>query len=225
MNILNFINANRVTIVASIISASLTGCISMAAGLYTLSKSFDLAQKRDYSIQLKSDIYLLHKTSAELNNILDLVLKSNENIKVLVEFQEYYPQGIISSTNQNNSINQIELYMKTYIVKTHKRPAINFDFYIWPTNGPPITEINTDLVYELNYQYKKFSQINRDIKEIWENIFKEPISIHKYQRIKDLETTVNNNISEMKVNILKIIDSIRFELTRLQNIQKKIWLN
>ncbi|KPA14181.1 secreted protein [Candidatus Magnetomorum sp. HK-1] len=215
-----YISNYKTQILSAIIASLLTGFISMASGLYTLSKSFELTQKKDYVYQLKLDINLLQKTAKELDSIISLLFT---NMKLEVEFEEYFPR---LTTNENSSItvNNLQIngnhdknILKMYKVKSVIIPDETFSLCIWPISGPSVTEINFDLVVKLNELYLKLFKINENIDNIWSLLLKERIGHLFHQKIKKLKKVINNNISDISSEkIVELKDNIRDEVNRLQ---------
>jgi len=219
ISITSYLSDHKSHIVYAIFGALVTGCISMATAYYNMSKTFKLSQKKDYHYQLKVDINLLQRTSKELDSTISLLLSKNMALKV--EFERYSPSTINEHSpitgNDLKEINNKNVNLQIYKVTKVLMPEERFFINSWPLTGPQVSEINFDLIDQLNDLFIKLFKINEDIDEVWSLLIRERIGYLFYQKIKTLEKKVNENISDISSEkLVELKDKIRDEIDILQ---------
>jgi len=221
----NFFTKYKKEILSAILGALFTGVVSLSAGLYSLTKSFELTQKKDLLNRLRDDITILKKTEKELDHNLALFL--TQNIQVDIEVEKV-PLPVFEKDDKKEMIQFYEEFQKRfagepYKIKKATIPTEMFVLSAWPYGGPLTTEIDFDLVQNISELYRKLSLINRlmdDIRYISDNRRLYPRDI---ERINELKESIKSNITYItQEKILNLKNQISHEINRLAEERQKI---
>ena len=224
----NLLSKYRKEILSAILGALLTGIISLSAGLYSLTKSFELTQKQDILFRLRVDINLLKKTEKELDQNMAFLLTQSFLPSVEVEKLSYPTMEKVTDEKQKEIMQFYQEYQRTILGDPYKisKATIPKDLFVltcWPYGGPTVTEIDFDLVQGLNELYRKLSQVNRSIDEI-RYISKNNILFRRdVEQVNELTDSISNDIVEItQEKILRLKNKIAIEINGLQSEREKI---
>lgn len=220
-------------ILGAIIGGLLTAALSLAVGLYNLNKSFELTIRKDQLYSLKTDIYLLRNVEKELDENVNLLL--NNTYKIEIETEEIELPNIPVSEGKdktkerefNEFFNKYlqQLRCRIYKVTKIQHPPDEFIVNAWQLSGPPVSNINFELIQKLNELYRKLSRINKFIVNangISDGMI---ISESTVNSIKNSVPEYNNAIADIsQKNILNLKNEIAQELIRLHKERSGIVL-
>lgn len=158
-------------IVVGLLSALATASLSLAVGLYSMNKNFQLTQNKELLFSLRTDISNLRKVERELDENLKLLLNSKYQLKVEIERKNIsFPPPSKKDSDKEFSKWFTE-YMESilgarYIVKSVQIPSDKFLIDAWQPNGPVVSDIDFELIQELNELYRKLTRINKYLENL-----------------------------------------------------------
>ena len=225
--------SHKKEILGALVGALITATLSLAIGLYSMNRSFQMSQKKDLLFSLRTDITLLKKVESELDVNLNFLLNHNYRIVYEVETvpQPNLPVGMKEDKEVGEIMQQWLDYMSQLqggrLCKISKivLPPNNFAADAWPSGGPAISDINFDLLQKINDLYRIFARVNKFIKNMRAI---HPGSVHSASVVNNLNTIIpqyNSVIGEITQNkIVQLKNEISKELDRLKKEYDQIRL-
>ena len=158
-------------IVVGLLSALATASLSLAVGLYSMNKNFQLTQNKELLFSLRTDISNLRKVERELDENLKLLLNSKYQLKVEIERKNISLPPPSKKDSDKEFSKWFTEYMESilgarYIVKSVQIPSDKFLIDAWQPNGPVVSDIDFELIQELNELYRKLTRINKYLENL-----------------------------------------------------------
>jgi hypothetical protein len=225
----SFFGKFKKEIVGAVIGAVLTGVLSLVAGLYSVTKSFELYQNRDTLSSLRQDIFFLNKLEREFDRNLELLLNQNytmviETKKVDSPFKQVknlFEKGPPTSKEDKEALEffkAMESNTVGYAATKIQGPSEQFRIETWTHDRTQVTDVDFSLLQDLDEYYRVLRKINRVIRGL-RNLGKgSQLSEPAVELISRDVETANSLVKEIsKQKILDLKNRVSNEIRRLQN--------
>ena len=206
-------------ILSATFATLLTGIVSLSIGMYDLKKTFELSQKKETIYRIRLDLNILKKTDQEIDYNYSFILSENFDINV-VKKKININDINETSTSKNKSnffgqmvtTNELERFqiLKAFV------PQKKLEISMWPKGGPDITEMNFDIVKEINELYRIFYDINGSIDKICIYTSKDTIGLQYSNNIDRLKSEFKNYKPIIQDVYMKLKPNITLEMKRLK---------
>ncbi len=218
----------KTAILSAVLGALISGVISLSAGLFSLTKSFGMAQNKERITNLRYEIDTLRKVERELDYNLALLMKQELQVFIEVEKAVYnIPDDIKDEAIRTFMAAYFkEFFRNTYNIKSVKIPKDRFRAGVWPYRGLPPGEVDFELGQKLQDLYMILSRVNRCISDI-DYISQSSLSYMGYaevERMRRLRESITQDVSYLsKENIILVLkNDVVSEISRLRGILDKI---
>jgi hypothetical protein len=209
-------------ILSAIFGALFTAVLSLAIGLYSLNRSFELTQKKDLLYNLKTDIILLKNVERELDENLNLFL--NHNYQILLEAEEIPFLSFPVEDGEDEEFSKVledyfeQLFGKMFKVTKFEYPPNKFIVDSWQPSGPTFSYIDFELIQLLNDLYRKLNRINDFLDNIYSISQGMTLPYSDFYTITAVSLPqFNKTVNEItQKSILNLKNRISQELVKLQ---------
>lgn len=168
---------NKSEVVAAIVGAAIAGIFSMAAGMYSLTKSFEYAQNKEQLIGLRRDIEYLTRVKSEIDENTQTLLttdyqvamKLGAPIDLWVELQRAQKDSGKKSTEAE--LAQARALMggqRSVEILELKAPREGLVIGSWGLTVPESGDISFELLVEVNDYFRRVSRINEGVRLVKE---------------------------------------------------------
>lgn len=227
-----FLRKYKREIVSAVVGATLTGVLSLVVGLYSVSKSFELTQNKETLSSLRRDIVFLNKLEREFDRNLELMSVQNYTMEIDVKKVPSPLQRILSKPPTTKEEKESFEVMKaiaadmdsvTYTVTKTRGPSEPFRMETWLNERTNVTEVDFQLLQDLDEFYRELIKINRVIAGL-QRLGKGSQINEPYMELinRDLKMA-NLSIKEVtKQKILGLKNRVRNEVQRLHDQRSRI---
>jgi len=162
------IRARRGEILTAVISSLLTGVLSLGVGLYSLSRSVEMAQVKERRNMLRAEITILKKVERELGKNVELLLA--QNLQATVEFERVQPEvpkGLEHPQLRAFVATFLQEYTRdAYSVTKTVIPTESFQVSAWPYGGYNVLEMDFDVSQEIHELYVVLGRVNHNLDQM-----------------------------------------------------------
>lgn len=224
-----FLKTHKKEIIIGIMGIVGGGLLTFIIGIYTINKNFELEQKRELTKTLQADLYLLKKISRELD--LNVQLLSSQNFLPDVKFAKVrYPfakiRNSVAPEEEKKIIEMIwepfmgAIFANKFNVIVNNIPSELFITWSWHyTYKLENTEIEINLLLELNELYRKLDMINQSIIKVRElTNYIDSINASTVGNIKTHYNVIKKIMTEIKQSkFIEINNRVKDEIRRLDD--------
>lgn len=220
----------RSQIAAAIVGASLAGVISMATGMYSLTKSFEYTQNKEQLASLRKDTEFLARVRNELDANTQILVATDYQIKAKFGEPVDWAKAMMSgeSAKKPTSIEQLNAFKSiggSPVVPMLELTAPREKLVVetWGSSFPESGDIPFELLGDINEYFRRIKRINLSIERM-ENIGPgSAITVGFYPSlVKDIAFH-NSQVDELrKLDSVKLKNRINDEIQRLSEKRRKI---
>ena len=221
----------RTQILAAIIGALLSGVISLAVGLYSITKSFQYLQNKELLQQLRADITLLKSVESELDLNLQSLL--SEPVSLTIETEPVgawrdFVQAQADTTEKGPPDEKFLAILDAMMggdVHRVTKAEIPRQFYVetWPPGGPGVSEINFALIQEINDLYRDLRRLNGFIERLRNITAGRAVTEHIAEYLRLEAATYESLVARISGDsILGAKNRISAEIVRLNDRRRRL---
>lgn len=227
---MSFFRTHQKELVSAVVGAALAGVLSMAAGLYSLTKSFEYTQNKEQLSSLRKDLEFLARTRNELDaNTQTLV---GTDYRIQARFGE--PMDWLSammraekgkkppSAEELNAFKAMAGGPVVPILEL-RAPREKLVVESWGNQFPESGNIAFELLADINEYYRRIRRINLSVERMENMSPGTAISAGFHASlVKDIEHH-NAQVDDLrKLDAVKLKNRINDEIQRLSETRKKL---
>ncbi|MEX0957690.1 MAG: hypothetical protein WDZ63_00230 [Burkholderiales bacterium] len=225
---MNFLRDHKGEIIAAVVGALVAGLLSLATGLYSLNKAFQITQTKEIVTGLRTDIALLKNVERELDQNLNILLKGNSLITLQVE------PKVLDSSSFGNAQSDKEFQKwyseflewmpgRLYVVTSIEKPQDRFLFGAWPQAIVSSTDIDFELSQEISALNRKLQRINKFLERIDRLAVGVVLDEGSKNALLENIPQFNAAVSDLsQQGVLDLKNKVIAEIARLQKMREKI---
>ena len=221
---------HRNEIIAAVIGALTAGLLSLAVGLYSMNKTFQMSQSKELLLGLRLDISALKNVDRELDENIKLLLSNNYKISaelepIEVKWPEFGKKKIDKEFKKWMDDYLQAIVGKMYVVKSVQLPPDRFVVGSWAINGPRSSDIDFELIQALNELYRKLQRANAFLDQMAELFPSARITEATRNGIENNVPRYNSAIAEVtQTKLVQVKNRITDEIRKLQKRRDEISL-
>jgi hypothetical protein len=227
---MSFFRTYQKELVSAVVGAAIAGLLSMAAGLYSLTKSFEYAQNKEQLASLRKDLEFLARVRNEVDaNTQTLV---GTDYRISAKFGEpmdwLSPMLTVEKGKKPPSVEQLNAFKAMgggpiVPVLELSAPREKLVVESWGNQFPESGDIAFDLLADINEYYRRIRRINLSVERMENMSAGSGISVGFHASlVKDIEHH-NAQLEDLrKLDTVKLKNRINDEIHKLSESRKKL---
>ena len=224
-----FLRTSHRELVSAIVGASLAAVVSMATGLYSLTKSFEYTQNKEQLAGLRKDIEFLTRVRAEVDTNAQLLLRQDYRIEAkfgepidwITEMKQEKGKAPMSPT-QMQALRAMAGGKVVPLLEL-RAPREKLVVESWGFNFPESGDIAFELLSDINDYYRRVRRINLTIDRM-DHINPNSGIVEGFHAalLKDI-TYHNAQVDDLsKLDAVKLKNRINDEVQKLSERRRKL---
>lgn len=219
-------------LVSAVVGASLAGILSMATGLYSLTKSFEYAQNKEQLSGLRKDIEFLTRVRNEIDANTQTLVGADYRITLklgdpvdLFKLMSKLDSKKKEKPSSEEDARSLRMFMGGHQVPILELQAPRERLVVesWGTQFPESGDIPFDLLSEINEYYRRVRRINMSIERMGDLSAGSPIS-EGFAKVLQRDIEYHNSQVEdlRKLDAVKLKNKVSEQIQTLSARRKKI---
>jgi hypothetical protein len=230
MSLMSIFRTYQKELVSAVVGAAVAGVLSMSAGLYSLTKSFEYTQNKEQLASLRKDLEFLARVRNEVDANTQTLVGTDYRIKAKFGEPKDWLSAIMKPENGKNSpsIEQIDAFRAMGVgpvvpVLELSAPREKLVVESWGNQFPESGDIAFDLLTDINEYYRRIRRINLSVERM-DNISAGTGIAAGFHAslVKDIEHH-NVQVDDLrKLDTVKLKNRINDEIRKLSESRKKL---
>lgn len=228
---MNFFRTHQKELVSAIVGAALAGVVSMATGLYSLTKSFEYTQNKEQLSSLRRDLEFLARVRNEVDANTQILVGTDYRIDVkFSEPVDWFSNMMQSEKGEKPMSPEKAAAFKAIAGGGTVVPIIDLQapreklvIESWGNQFPESGDISFELLADINEYYRRIRRINLSVERMENMNTGQTISTgFRDALIKDIGHH-NAQVEELrKLDTVRLTNRINEEIHKLSETRKKL---
>jgi hypothetical protein len=226
---MSFFRTYAKELVSAVVGAALAGVLSMAAGLYSLTKSFEYSQNKEQLSSLRKDLEFLARVRNEVDANTQTLVGSDYRIQAKFGAPvDWFADMMRSEKGKKPPPEQITA-MKAMSgspfvpIIDMRSPREKLVVESWGNQFPDSGDISFELLSDINEYYRRIRRINLSVDQMKNLNAGSAITAGFHEAlVKDIDHH-NAQVEELrKLDTVRLKNRINEEIHRLSEVRKKL---